>query len=315
MVQVLLLLPGMRMKTTFRAATVALGFLALGAQTGFAQTGAAQDGYARGGQGNARPRDFVALQDDLRLLDDSLYAMAAKNPRRAEFERRAGVIRTDVSSLVEQVNRNSADGRDARIPKTRVRALRQRINFLRNDVDGVPNRRLASGTAALVIPSGTELEVMLDQPLSSETANVGDRVEASTVAAIQVNGRTVIPAGATLSGVVSEVRSNKRLRKDGYLRLEFNTLTPEGSRPVDIRAQVVSIAETHSDDHTLRNGGIGAVVGAVLGGIFEGKKGALIGAVVGAGGGVLATKGEEVELPQGTLITLRLDGPMTMARR
>lgn len=305
----------MRIETTFRAALVALALLGLEAQTGYAQTGNTQGGYAKGGQRSARPRDFVALQDDLRLLDDSLYAMAAKNPRRREFERRAGVIRTDVSSLVEEVNRNGADRSTVVIPRSEVRELRQRITRLRNDVDGVAATRQVRATAALVIPSGTEIQVMLDQELSSETANVEDRFEASTVAAIQVNGQTVIPAGATLSGIVTEVRSNKRLRKDGFLKLDFNTLTPEGGQPMQIRSEVISIAETRSGDHTLRNGGLGAILGAVLGGVIDGKKGAIIGAVVGAGGGVLATKGEEVELPQGTLITLRLDQPMTMARR
>ena len=289
----------MRIETTFSAAMVALGLLLLEAQTGYAQTGTTQGGYANAGQRNARPRDLVALQDDLRLLDDSLYEMSGQNPRRKEFERRAGVIRTDVSSLVEEVNRNGADRSNLAIPRSEVRALRQRIALLRDDVDGVQNPRQARGTAALVIPSGTEIEVMLDQALSSETANVEDRFEASTVAAIQVNGRTVIPAGATLSGIVSEVRSNKRMRKDGFLKLEFNTLTPDGGQPLQIRSQVMSIADTRSGDDTLRNGGLGAILGAV----------------VGAGGGVLATKGAEVELPQGTLITLRLDGPMTVAGR
>jgi hypothetical protein len=298
------------MKTTFRAALAALALLALEAQMGHAQTGNAQ-----GGGRNARPRDFVALQDDLRLLDDSLYAMTRQNPRRKEFDRRAGEIRTEVSNLVEEVNRNGTDRQNVVIPRSEVMELRQRITLLRDDVDGVRGRRMVRRIAAPVIPAGTEIQVMLDQELSSETANVEDRVEASTVAAIQVNGRTVIPAGATLSGIVSEVRSNKRLRKDGYLKLEFNTLTLDGGQPMDLRAEVVSIAETRSGDHTLRNGGIGALLGAVLGGVIEGKKGALIGAVVGAGGGVLATKGEEVELPQGTLITLRLDAPMTMALR
>ena len=305
----------MRTEITFRAAMVALALLLLEAQTGSAQTGNTQGGNAQAGQRNARPRDFVALQDDLRLLDDSLYAMTPRNPRRKEFERRAGVIRTDVSNLVEQVNRNGTGRNNVVIPRSEVRALRQRITRLRDDVDGVPTQRQARGNAALVIPSGTEIEVMLDQALSSETANVEDRFEASTVAAILVNGRTVIPAGATVSGYVSEVRSNKRLRKDGYLKLEFSTLTLDGGQPMEIRSQVVSVAESHSGDHTLRNGGLGAILGAVVGGIFEGKKGALIGAVVGAGGGVLATKGEEVELPHRTLITLRLDGPMTVARR
>ncbi len=43
----------------------------------------------------------------------------------------------------------------------------------------------------------------------------------------------------------------------------------------------------------------------MIGGLLDGKKGALIGAVVGAGGMLAATKGENVELPEGTVIRLR----------
>jgi hypothetical protein len=299
----------MTMKTTFRAIVTAIALLVLEAQTGFAQ-----------GQGYARPRDLVALQDDLRLLDDSLYMIPLRNPRQKEFERRAAEIRTDVTRLAEQVGGQNGAPLNYTVPRSEVVALRQRISVLRDDVDTVQTRRAARtstrrGTAGYVIPQGTEIQVMLEQPLSSETANVEDRVEASTVQAIQVDGRTVVPAGAILTGYVAEVRSNKRLRKDGLLRLEFNTLTPEGGQPMNINSQVISVSETRQSDNTLRNGGIGAVLGAVVGGIFEGKKGAVIGAVVGGTGGALATHGQEVELPQGTLITLRLDGPMHLARR
>ena len=52
------------------------------------------------------------------------------------------------------------------------------------------------------------------------------------------------------------------------------------------------------------------------GAIIDGKKGALIGAAVGAGGGLLASRGtDDVDLPEGTLLTLRLDSAMTYARR
>jgi len=300
----------MTMKTAFRATVTAIALLVLEAQTGFAQ----------GGQGYARPRDLVALQDDLRLLDDSLYSIPLRNPRQKEFSRRASEIRADVSRLAEQVGGTGGNQFNLVVPRTEVVALRQRISTLRDEVDTVVTRRQARGTGTrgtggVVIPVGTEIQVMLDQPLSSETANAEDRIEASTVQAIVVNGRTVVPAGASLTGYVAEVRSNKRLRKDGFLRLEFNTLTPDGGQPMTINSEVISVAETPSSDHTLRNGGLGALLGAVVGGIFEGKKGAVVGAVVGGAGGALATHGEEVELPQGTLITLRLDSPTHLARR
>jgi hypothetical protein len=52
----------------------------------------------------------------------------------------------------------------------------------------------------------------------------------------------------------------------------------------------------------------------VLGGILGGKKGALLGVIVGGGGAVAATKGDDVELPAGTIVTLRLDRPLEVPR-
>jgi hypothetical protein len=36
--------------------------------------------------------------------------------------------------------------------------------------------------------------------------------------------------------------------------------------------------------------------------------------VVGGTGGIVATKGEEVELPEGSVLTLRLERPITIRR-
>jgi len=52
------------------------------------------------------------------------------------------------------------------------------------------------------------------------------------------------------------------------------------------------------------------MVGRSLGG----KEGAFIGVVLGGGGAVVATKGEDVELPAGTLVTVRLDRPLAVPR-
>jgi hypothetical protein len=55
--------------------------------------------------------------------------------------------------------------------------------------------------------------------------------------------------------------------------------------------------------------GGGAAGGAVIGAIIGGGKGAAIGAAVGGGAGtavVLSTSGDEVRLPRGTNLTLKL---------
>jgi hypothetical protein len=193
-----------------------------------------------------------------------------------------------------------------------VGALRQRIAVLRDDIELAQARR---GGNPLVVPAGTQIELMLEQELSSRSSNLEDRVDASTIAAIRINGRTVIPAGATVSGVVREVRSRSHGQKDGWIRLDFDTLTLENGVRMDLRSHVVSVSATHSDNHTGRNAGLGAILGGVIGGIIDGKKGFVIGAAVGAGGGLLASQGDEVELPGGSLLTIRLDAPLTFGRR
>jgi hypothetical protein len=54
----------------------------------------------------------------------------------------------------------------------------------------------------------------------------------------------------------------------------------------------------------------GAGVGAVLGGILGGFTGALDGILIGAGGTIAAIEGEEVELPPGSVLRVRIDSPL-----
>ena len=48
--------------------------------------------------------------------------------------------------------------------------------------------------------------------------------------------------------------------------------------------------------------------------VLRGKTGAIIGLVVGSGGAIAASKGDDVELPEGTVLTLRLERPLTLGR-
>ncbi len=304
---------------------LALGLLTLRAETTVAQTG----GF-RYEEHYASSRDLAALQNDLDVLDDILASAPRRNRRSQEFQQRADAISRNVTELAEQMRQHNEGRHEARVGTEEVRSLRREIATLRDDIEntqglgqgqaqgqGQGQRRGRVTNGAYVVPAGTEIQVMLDQHLSSRSSNPRDRVSASTVQAIRMNGRTVIPAGATVSGIVREVRSKQRGQNDGWLKVDFDTLTPEGGQPMTIRSQVIAVQDTNSgsNDKT-KNTGIGAILGGVIGAIIDGKKGALIGAAVGAGGGLLASRGtDDVDLPEGTLITLRLDSAMTYARR
>ena len=64
--------------------------------------------------------------------------------------------------------------------------------------------------------------------------------------------------------------------------------------------------------------GVGAGAGAVIGGILGGGSGAAKGAAIGGGAGtavVLSTRGDEVRIPAGTPVTIKLTAPLTVRVR
>jgi hypothetical protein len=52
----------------------------------------------------------------------------------------------------------------------------------------------------------------------------------------------------------------------------------------------------------------------VIGQVIGGTKGAIIGAVLGGGGALAAKLGEDVDLPAGTILTLRLERSLDVTR-
>ena len=161
------------------------------------------------------------------------------------------------------------------------------------------------------VPDGTQIEVRLEASVSSRDARPEDRVTASVAESVHVDGQIAIPAGATIEGIVQSVEPARRPAHGGRLELSFDTLAVDGER-TRMSARVVSVQEDSLDKS---KAGIGAVVGGVLGAIVDGKKGAIVGALVGGTGAVVATRGDDVELPSGTRLTLRLERPVRLTLR
>jgi hypothetical protein len=157
-----------------------------------------------------------------------------------------------------------------------------------------------------VIPSGQELDVRLQSTLSSETAKVEQRFDATTAADLTQDGRVLVPAGAVVHGVVSDVKPAGRLDRSGSITLSFDRMTVNG-RDYPIRGMATQIFESGGIREEAGTAGAGAGIGGVVGGLLGGLKGAILGAVIGAGGAIAATDGKGVELPAGSIIRVRLD--------
>lgn len=157
-----------------------------------------------------------------------------------------------------------------------------------------------------IIPVGQELDVRLQSSLSSETATVEQRFEATTVVDLLQDGRVLAPAGSIVRGVVSGVQRPGRIERAGSLTLSFDQMVVRG-REFPMRAMATQMFESGGIRAEAGTIGAGAGIGGIVGGILGGVQGAVLGAVIGAGGAVVATEGKDVQLPAGSIIRIRFD--------
>ena len=161
------------------------------------------------------------------------------------------------------------------------------------------------------IPAGQELDVRLQNSLSSESATVEQRFEATTAVDLMQNGRVLVPTGSVVRGVVSDVKKAGRIERAGSLTLSFDQMVVNG-REIPIRATATQVFESKGIREEAGTAGVGAGVGGIIGGVLGGVKGAILGAVIGAGGAIAATDGKDITLPAGAVVRIRLDQPVTV---
>jgi hypothetical protein len=169
----------------------------------------------------------------------------------------------------------------------------------------------ASDTPALArfreitVPASTKLAIRLDTPVSSATSSAETPIRGEIVEPLVVDGVTVIPVGAVVSGVVTGVRPSGRVKGRANLELQFDQLTAHGETHQLNARFARSAPSTRGND--AEKIAIPAVGGAIVGAIIGGNKGAAIGAAAGGGAGtavVLTTAGPEVTLGEGTVLSL-----------
>ena len=159
------------------------------------------------------------------------------------------------------------------------------------------------------IPAGQEIDVRLQTELSSDTAQVEDRFEATTAVDLYRGNEVLIPAGAVMRGVVSSVNRASRTDRKGSLTVAFDQVTVNG-RSYPMRGIVTQALESEGIRGEAGRIGAGSAVGAIIGGIMGGVKGALLGVLIGGGGTIAATEGKDAVLPAGTVLRVRLEQPL-----
>jgi hypothetical protein len=248
-----------------------------------------------------RQRDRTAartFQAELMDLDDEIIYLKVKMRKEP-----SGVARVEYNDL-----RNRLENLRSRVRTGTTASRGTGGTYTEPQVSSIDPAPSTPGT----LPAGTELDVRLGSRLSSDTAQVEDRFEATTIVDLRQNGRVVIPAGSVVRGVVTDVDDAGRIERKGKLSLSFDQIRING-RAYPIRGTVTQAIEAGGYKEDAEKIGAGAAVGAIIGGILGGVKGAITGILIGGGGVVAATEGEDVELPAGTVLRMRLDDSLNVS--
>jgi hypothetical protein len=272
-------------------------------------------------QPTVSPADVQRLQETVYDVGSDIARLRARDPQFADqLQGELDNLRDEVIYVKVKLRKEGS------VPRSEYSDLRDRLESVRarasGDVSyGAPReappaqtpptstgRAAATSGPANGVPVGAELDVRLQAPLSSATAQVEDRFEATTMVDLSSGGRVLIPAGSLVRGVVTSVNKAGRLDRTGRLTVAFDQITVRG-RPYPIRATVEQVLQSEGVRGEAGKIAAGAGVGAIIGGILGGVRGALAGILIGGGGTVAATEGTDVELPPGTVLRVRFDSP------
>lgn len=178
------------------------------------------------------------------------------------------------------------------------------------------------------LPAGTQVKMKLEQQISTVTNKAGDTFSGRVTEDVFLNGKAVIPVGATIQGHVVRVSATRRYKGRPSLDLHPEVVTlPNGDRfnfiadltksdasgtHVNSEGRVVGSGIDKSDKIQMAAGaGGGALIGAIA---ARSAKGTLVGATIGGGAAVIywLTKHKSATLPAGTEIVMELARPMSV---
>jgi hypothetical protein len=176
-----------------------------------------------------------------------------------------------------------------------------------------PPREELPRTASVTVPAGTQIDVEFTRRLASNTSSPGDSFRARVSEDLTQDGLVAIPAGSEILGEVTDAVPLKKVGGQARLALRFTDLVLPSGRTVPIDASFVQEGRNETRRAAATIGGV-AAGGAILGRILsKGNRsgGGVLGAILGAAAGTAIaskTPGEEVIIPEGSVVSLRLDG-------
>ena len=163
------------------------------------------------------------------------------------------------------------------------------------------------------LDAGTKISATTRDTITSATNKVGDMVKLRVASdVVDAQGRTVIPAGSTITARVAAIKWSENKSDKGTLRLE-PTSVDIGGVPYDVAGTIANPAFTYTKRGSVLGDAAkpaaGAAAGAVVGGLLGKGTGAVIGGVVGGAVGtqrMVETKDRDIVVAPGSTATIEL---------
>jgi hypothetical protein len=170
--------------------------------------------------------------------------------------------------------------------------------------------------SSLTLPAGTLIQVRLEGVLSSDRNHTGDGFTGVLDQPVVIQGWVVSRRGQTAVGRVAAAQSAGRIRGISQLALELTEFMLVDGQQIPVQTQLIQTSAETTRERDIQGVGTTTGIGAIIGAAAGGGKGAAIGAAAGAAAGIagiLTTRGRVTELYPETLLTFRLEAPVTVS--
>ncbi len=183
---------------------------------------------------------------------------------------------------------------------------------------------------ALFVPAGITCQAVLSQEINSQSATVGQTINAILTQDFIYNNQTIAPEGSVIMGSVVQNKKAGFGNRNAQMQIRFTTIRTPYNNIVPISATIATsdnsgilkggaTLDSVKDyaKNTVIGAGSGAALGTAMGALSGGSvgKGAVYGTAVGAGIGLIKgaiNKGENILIPANSQINLYFDQPITL---
>jgi hypothetical protein len=178
------------------------------------------------------------------------------------------------------------------------------------------------------LPAGTVLNVKLETALTTFASKSGDPFSGRLTQPVVLDGKNVLPIGATVQGRVTMVSEPRRISGKPTIAMFPETLVLPNGEHYMLNAALIDTSvrqgtDVNSEGQFKGKGydgkdmieiGMGTGGGMLVGGLIGGGKGVLIGGMVGATATVAHWLGKKnsAALPAGTMLVMELSRPLEM---